>query len=535
MKLLLAQINPTVGALENNCNLICSTINQFSSQVDIIVIPELALTGYPPGDLLLESHFLRQTEQMLNRIVDAVSDSAVIMGTVRRSGSQLFNTAAIMQNHKLLGYRDKTLLPTYDVFDEDRYFTPAASIETIDINFHGKPIKIGVEICEDLWAKDYQEKVTDELIRQHPEIVINISASPYCLGKTGERLNLVKGEVSKGKIWFVYCNLVGAQDELIFDGNSFVVNPQGQLISTAKPFEPDFLILDTETTTIHTRPKQAPSEELFYALTLGVRDYFKKTGFEKAIIGLSGGIDSALTCAIAVEALGPTHVIGVAMPSVFSSDHSVLDAKKLAENLKIEFHLIPISLINEQYLDAVDPVFKDTHPGLAEENLQARIRGNILMAIANKIGGLVLNTGNKTEVALGYCTLYGDMCGALGVISDLNKIQVYQLSQWLNENKGTEIIPDNTLTKPPSAELKPDQVDPFDYETVSPLVDEIIHDHPHRNDLISKGYDEKLVLEILTKIRINEHKRRQAAPGLRVSQKAFGVGRRYPIVNGFRG
>ncbi len=535
MKILLAQINPTVGALEYNRDLIISVIKQRSLDVDIIVFPELALTGYPPGDLLLESHFIQQTESILCQIIKTVSSAVVILGTVRRSGKILFNTAAVIQNGKLLGYRDKTLLPTYDVFDEDRYFTPADVVETFQLTIAGEPVKIGVEICEDLWDREYPQKVSSELFSQQSDIIINISASPYCVGKNEERLKLVREKVLEGRRWFFYCNLVGAQDELIFDGGSFAVNPDGVLMCKAKPFETDQLLVDTKLSKPST-PTEVTlrEEEIFSALTLGVKDYFIKTGFKTAILGLSGGIDSALTCAIAVNALGADNVIGISMPSPFSSEHSITDARRLAENLGIAFHLMPITEINEQFLITVDPLFKNTESGLAEENLQARIRGNILMSLANKIHGLVLNTGNKTEIALGYCTLYGDMCGALGVISDLNKIQVYEISRWVNSSLGKEIIPQSTLTKAPSAELKPEQVDPFDYDTVSPLVDEIISENRHLNYLVRKGFDEKLVRELLGMIRVNEYKRRQAAPSLRVSSKAFGIGRRYPIVNGFR-
>ncbi len=535
MKILLAQINPTVGALAHNRDMIIGIIREHSKDADIIVFPELALTGYPPGDLLLESHFIQQLENTLTDILGAVTSTVVILGTIRRSGRQLFNSAAILQGKKIIGFRDKTLLPTYDVFDEDRYFTPAVIVENITLTISGQAVKLGIEICEDLWDREYPQKVSSELFSMGADMVINISASPYCVGKFNERLRLVTEKVAIGKKWFLYCNLVGAQDELIFDGRSFAVNPDGALTIAAKQFDTDMLWVDTKASYPHSVPSfNYWEEEVFSALTLGVRDYFRKTGFKTAILGLSGGIDSALTCAIAANALGVENVMGISMPSPYSSGHSILDARQLAGQLGILFYEMRIDCINRQFLEALDPVFADTPSGLAEENLQARIRGNILMAVANKIHGLVLNTGNKTEVALGYCTLYGDMCGAIGVISDLNKVQVYQISRWYNASRKQEVIPESTLNKPPSAELKPDQVDPFDYDEVSPLVDEIINDHRHLNYLVQKGYDETLARDMLEAIRMNEYKRRQAAPGLKVSAKAFGLGRRYPIVNGFK-
>ncbi len=535
MKIFLAQINPTVGALEWNRDMIMESIHRLSPEADLIVFPELVLTGYPPQDLLTESHFIRRTEEVLQEIADSVANTVVILGTIRQENNALYNTAAILCPGASPQFRDKTLLPTYDVFDEDRYFTPAGSIHTITIPTSAGIKKIGVEICEDLWDREYPKKVTRELAKQHPDVIINISASPYSVNKVEERIRLVTEKVRETGIPFLYCNLTGAQDELIFDGGSFAVNDGGELTGVANLFEEDTLMVDTENMTVSRSFSPLPwKEEVFRALTLGVRDYFAKTGFKKAVLGLSGGIDSALTAVIAVNALGKENVTGVAMPSQYSSRHSVDDARTLAENLGIRFEIIPIRESFQKLLTSLSPFFENTESGLAEENLQARIRGNILMAAANKTNALVLNTGNKTEVALGYCTLYGDMCGALAVIGDLNKLEVYSISRWINDRTGRSVIPESTLTKPPSAELRPDQVDPFDYDRISPLIDAVITEKKHLNSLVKEGYDPELVKDILRKVRINEYKRRQSAPVLRISNKAFGIGRRYPIVNGFR-
>jgi NAD+ synthase (glutamine-hydrolysing) len=326
---------------------------------------------------------------------------------------------------------------------------------------------------------------------------------------------------------------VGAQDELIFDGQSFAMNSSGEIVAFGKSFAEDIIFVDIEDSQAVLVSDACEEEQIYNALTLGLKDYFNKTGHSKGIIGLSGGIDSALTCAIAANGLGAENVIGVAMPSQFSSDHSISDAELLANNLGINFETIPIQKLNAQFLNDLDSIFSGIESGLAEENLQARIRGNLLMAIANKKNALVLNTGNKTESALGYCTMYGDMCGALAVISDLNKSQVYSVCRWINEHFGKEVIPEGTLTKPPSAELSPNQVDPFDYDVVSPLVDAIVTDDLHPVGLANAGFDPELATEMMRKVRYSEYKRRQAPPGIRISKKAFGVGRRYPIVNGY--
>ena len=535
MKIRLAQINPTVGDIDGNTDLIIKTIKS-SSEGSIIVFPELSITGYPPQDLLLDSGFITKVEESLDLIRQNTEMRTVVVGLPRYSGCELYNSAAIISNGNILGYHDKVLLPTYDVFDENRYFKPSSRIEPFKVSLDGKSIVLGIQICEDLWDEDYDHNISETLIEKGAEMIINISASPYRKNIISKRLNLCIDKSSHLKYNFIYCNMVGAQDELVFDGRSFIINSSGEVEAMGSAFNEDIIDFDTESlSSIRSNQKLVKQpEELYMALSLGVGDYFQKSNFSKAVIGLSGGIDSALTAAIATQAIGSDNVIGISMPSKFSSQHSKDDAESLANNLGIKFESIPINEIFNQLLSEMGTFFDETESGLAEENLQARIRGNILMSIANKINALVLNTGNKTELALGYCTMYGDMCGALGVISDLNKIEVYEVSKWLNSSSKEGIIPQNSIDKNPSAELREDQYDPFDYNIVSPIVDYIINDMMDKESISKMGYDIKLVEEIQNKIYLSEYKRRQAPPGIKVSEKAFGIGRRFPIINKYR-
>ena len=534
MKFALAQINPIVGDIHGNTENIIQTIANHGKDVDVLIFPEMVLTGYPPQDLLFESSFLKATQAALLEISQMVSECTVIVGTVRQENNSLLNSAAVIHKDGAVEFRDKTLLPTYDVFDEQRYFSPSENIEPIQIQVDGNPFLLGIQICEDLWDDDYGKKVTQVLVEKGASLMVNISASPFCVDRYKQRIKAVKAKVEEFKIPFLYCNLVGAQDELVFDGHSFAVNSSGEVVASGKSFQEDLLFIDVLDANAVSIDEICQDEQIYNALTLGLKDYFIKTKHSQCIIGLSGGIDSALTCAIAVNGLGAEHVTGIAMPSQFSSDHSISDAEILAKNLGISFQIIPIKKLNEQFLHDLSPVFSGTKPGIAEENLQARIRGNMLMAIANKKNALVLNTGNKTESALGYCTMYGDMCGALAVISDLNKPQVYSLSHWINEHYGKQIIPNGTLTKLPAAELAPNQVDPFDYDLVSPIVDSIVADGLDLRGLVEAGFDSDISREIIRKIRYSEYKRRQFAPGIRISKKAFGLGRRYPIVSAYK-
>ncbi|MBC8400769.1 MAG: NAD+ synthase, partial [Candidatus Marinimicrobia bacterium] len=431
---------------------------------------------------------------------------------------------------------DKLLLPTYDVFDEERYFEAGKEPVVWSLDIRGERLKIGIEICEDLWDDDYPVKVTRVLKEKGADLIINISASPYHEGRLADRLDLIRSKVADIRIPFLYCNLVGGQDELIFDGQSLVVTGSGLLLAQGTAFEQDLLIVDIGTDPLKIELKtMSRLEEIFKALCLGVKDYIRKVGYDDVVIGLSGGIDSTLVACIAAEALGPEHVHGIAMPSRISSDHSINDARQLAANLGIDFRVSPIQSVVDCFESNLQDDFSGLPRDLTEENNQARIRGDILMAYSNKLNWLVLSCGNKTELALGYCTLYGDMVGGLAVISDLSKTDVYALARWINSSTDRLLIPQNCIDKPPSAELSPDQVDPFDYDIVSPLVDAIIEDRQSPRMLIDQGYDRNLVQDIYQKIQRNEYKRRQAAPGLRVSPKAFGSGRRIPIVNHFDG
>jgi len=534
MKIAICQVNPTVGAFDYNKKLILKYCKKCIDQsADIIIFPELVTTGYPPQDLLWEDGFVEQNINLLKEIASE-STSPIILGFVRMEENQLFNAAAVCYDGKIQDTTDKILLPTYDVFDEDRYFTHGESPKVFSVPVHGSPIQIGLQICEDLWDRDYNCKVSQIQKELGAEILINISASPYHKGRSIRRRDIIQEKVKETKLPFLYCNMVGAQDELIFDGESLAFSGNGECVGQGKAFEEDVVFVDFN---VHQKVelKTAPREEKMYcALCLGVSDYFKKTGHTEAVLGLSGGIDSALVAAIATDALGANNVHGISLPSKFSSNHSLSDAQELAENLRIDYRIIPIQ-------DAVDGLETSLHPhflgleqNVAEENLQARARGNLLMALSNKFGWMVLSTGNKTELALGYCTIYGDMSGGLAVISDLSKSDVYSLAKWVNSHEAGR-IPEGSITKPPSAELAHNQVDPFDYDVVSPLVDAMVEERQSPSALIQNGADPELVNSLYQKIRYNEYKRRQAPPGLRVSSKAFGVGRRIPIVNHYKG
>ena len=532
MKIAICQINPTVGAINENVRLIKKFYNDsLKKGADLVVFPELAISGYPPQDLLLRQKFLQKCDEALNEIINECT-IPIVLGNTLLDENELFNCSFLGQDGSIVGCYKKILLPTYDVFDEDRYFEKGNSPKVFPIKVSGEKINLGLQICEDLWDSDYGLNISKELKKMNADIIINISASPFGKDRLLERSNLIKEKIKETSLPFIYCNLVGSQDELIFDGQSLAFNSDGSLVSQAKAFSEDLVIADMVKNE-EIEIKKYPSEKMIYeALVLGVRDYFLKSGHSHCVIGLSGGIDSSLTASIAVDALGHKNVHGIAMPSKFSSHHSIEDAKQLAENLNIDFRNIPINSIVESYEALLVEVLDKENIGLAEENIQSRIRGGILMALSNKYGWMVLSTGNKTELAMGYCTLYGDMNGGLSVISDLSKRSVYKVSSWINSQKG-DIIPERTLNKPPSAELRPGQIDPFDYDIISPMVSALIDNEISPSQLVLNGSDPKTVKNISKRIRINEFKRRQAAPGLRVSSKAFGMGRRVPIINKF--
>jgi NAD+ synthase (glutamine-hydrolysing) len=554
LKIALAQINAIVGDLEGNARTIKTYIKKaLELNVDIIAFPELSMTGYPPQDLLLDFEFIRQNKSRMLEIIKETQGILAIIGFVDYDNKRnLYNAAALLYNQKILGTIYKTLLPTYDVFDEDRYFkaNDQATIKPIPIQINKYQLNLGVEICEDLWDEDYPLKVTDLLITQGADIIINLSASPFYAGKRIVRENLLRDKAIKNNNPIFYVNLVGGQDELVFDGQSMAVDRLGRIVGIATPFEEDLVIvdIDLEDRTAEERsvPQYSREQEIFSALVLGIRDYFRKTGFEAAVIGMSGGIDSSLTTCLAVEALGPDNVIGISMPSKYSSNHSKSDAQILAENLGICFVTVPIQRIVDAYsVELIEPleairnslqIDKENDDPIANENIQPRVRGNILMDVSNRLKQskiLVLNTGNKTELALGYCTLYGDMSGGLSAIGDVSKVDVYKLAKYFNQKNGREIIPNNVFVKKPSAELKEAQFDPFDYDIISPLVDQIIENRKNKKELLAMGYPEDMIEDTIKKVTYAEYKRWQAPPCIKITKKAFGIGWKMPIVNKF--
>ena len=531
MKIALCQINPTVGAIKQNKELILKKYQEaINLGAELIVFPELALIGYPPQDLLLRNKFINNAAVALDEIAKQ-STIPIIVGSTLVENDQLYNCSYICANGQIIDHYKKILLPTYDVFDEDRYFKSGDQPVTVEIAIGPKIKKIGLQICEDLWDHTYSRNLAGQLKNAGAELIINISASPYRVDRLVDRCNLIKTKVDNTGIPFLYCNLVGAQDELIFDGQSVVYDGKGNLLAQGNSFVEETIIVDLDNQDPIELNVLQREEKIYNALVLGVKDYFTKTGHTEAVLGLSGGIDSSLTACIAVDALGSDNVHGVSMPSKYSSEHSKDDAKELAQNLGMDYQVVSIESIVDSFEHSLKASFNGTEPGVAEENIQARARGSIIMALSNKFNWLVLSTGNKTELAMGYCTLYGDMNGGLSVISDLSKTDVYALSRWVNKNSDKERIPLNSIDKPPSAELKPNQIDPFDYDVVSPLVTALVDNQKSPSQLIKEGADPELVEDISKRIRINEYKRRQAAPGLRVTSKAFGMGRRVPIVN----
>ncbi len=546
MKIALAQINPTVGDLKGNSQKIISfAIKAHNAGADLVVFPELCVTGYPPQDLLESRFFLDTVVRTLDETVHAVPpEIGILIGAPIANeevkGKRLFNAALLYEGGKLQAVVRKQLLPTYDVFDENRYFEP--SDNCMPVQWHG--LQLGIHVCEDMWNNEeqasyqlYDENPIDALGHKGVDLFINISASPFYAGKHGVRNRLIEESCREHKVPFVYVNQVGANTEIIFDGDSRVHDAAGNLILNAPSFEESLLIWDTRNDAVMRQPDRDsnPIASIHDALVVGIRDYFEKTGaFSKALIGLSGGIDSAVTCALAVEALGADRVVGVTMPSRYSSSGSVDDSIALAESYGIEFHSIPIVPAVSAFEEMLAEAFANTQPGVAEENVQARTRGVTLMALSNKFSYLLLTTGNKSEMSVGYATLYGDMNGGLAVLSDVFKMQVYALAEYVNERAGKELIPRNTITKPPSAELRPDQKDQ-DSLPPYPLLDEIlrlyIEEQKDLNEIsVTTNQDVEFVHDILHKVDRNEYKRRQAPPGLRVSKKAFGVGRRLPIV-----
>jgi len=536
MKIGFAQINPTVGDLRGNAEKIAQSYERLAAAgAELILTPELAITGYPPQDLVFKSRFVPETLEMVEQLRSRIGRAALVVGFVDRNegrGKPFRNAAALLEQDQPIRKAYKSLLPTYDVFDEDRYFEPAERVEPFSVG--GR--KIGITICEDIWTEHYLPRPlydcepTRSLIEQGAELIVNLSASPFSLGKPGIRYEMVATLARTYKRAVCYCNAVGGNDQLVFDGNSIALNAAGELIAQFPSFREHELVVDTETKSGFQFREQETPEELFDALSLGLRDYLRKCNFKSAVLGLSGGVDSAVVAAIAVHALGAQNVVGVSMPSQYSSQGSVDDATELGHNLGFKILQIPIGETFTVFKSQFREIFASLPENETEENMQPRLRAMTLMALSNKFGHLVLSTGNKSELAVGYCTIYGDMAGGLSVISDVPKTMVYQLARWINR-KGT-IIPKSTIEKPPSAELKPDQKD---QDTLPPyeILDEILRLYVEENfsvrDIVARGFEEKIVRWVQRRVDLNEYKREQAAPGLKVTTRAFGLGRRMPI------
>lgn len=540
LKIGMAQLNPIIGDIEGNVAKIIGKVREAQRlQIELLIFPEMTITGYLPQDLLFNRQFISDNLAGLDSVAPQVpADMLVIVGFADQSGRNIYNAAALIQNGSIIAKRYKTLLPNYDVFDEKRYFVSAESNDPVPVTVNGKSLLLGVEICEDLWDADSRVKITEQLAAGGAELIVNLSASPFEYNKREVRRKLIHDKVTKIKTPFVLVNQIGGQDEFVFDGNSMMLDAAGRIVGWGGEFQETLAVVDINLDTGLGQPVAVPDicreESIFNGLVTGVRDYFQKTGCSEAVLGLSGGIDSALVACIASAALGNQHVTGVAMPGAYTAAESNTDAKLLAENLGIKFLTLPIDTIAAAYDRELQGIFKGLPSDITEENIQSRIRGNLLMALANKFGAYVLSTGNKTELALGYCTLYGDMAGALAVISDLSKLEVYAVARHVNKKNDREIIPERIFRRAPSAELRAGQVDPFDYDIVSPLVDEIIIHQKSFDELLASGYDQQLVSDIMNRIRLAEYKRRQAAPGLKVTGKAFGVGRRFPIINRYK-
>lgn len=542
MRIGLAQLNTTVGDLPGNRRLILDAYHSLVAQgAELVVYPELVICGYPPRDLLFKRRFVTDIEATLAEIAAQVGDVPALIGTVETNpapdGRRFFNSAALCQNGRVVSHARKCLLPTYDVFDEDRYFEPAGTPPSV-VTVAGK--KIGITICEDIWTHPqlaprnlYHVDPLGSLASQQLDLMVNLSASPWHHGKGSLRTQLVTDAARQLGCPVVYVNAVGGNDELVFDGRSLVSDSQGRITALLPAFAAGARVVDTASAAPLPPAASDPAElgDIYQALVLGLRDYGHKSGFKKALIALSGGIDSALVAVLAVDAFGADNVIGVSLPSAISSQHSRDDARDLARNLGIRFETIAIAGTVAAAEASLGDVFAGRARDVTEENIQARVRGVVMMALSNKFGALLLTTGNKSEVAVGYCTLYGDMCGGLAVISDVFKTQVYDLCRWINRDR--EIIPVNTIEKPPSAELRPGQVDQDSlppYDVLDALLRGYVEEGLSRRDLVARGFSEITVNDIVRKVDLNEYKRKQMAPGLKITPLAFGVGRRIPIV-----
>ena len=573
-RLALAQINSTVGDIPGNASKIIDYLEQAREvQADLVAFPELAITGYPPEDLLFKPSFLRDNVAAMERVVAASQGIAVVVGYVHM-GADIYNAAALGYNGELIDTYRKIYLPNYGVFDEERYFRPGDSCPVYIIN----EVAVGVGICEDIWYPVGPLAVQREA---GAELIVNINASPFHAGKRAQRETMLATRATDNELYVAYLNTVGGQDELVFDGASVVHDMAGDLVARGPAFEEALITVDLDMEAVFRarlrdpRPRKenpvilneigsskvvqvsgirrdqrsplpvtSPSrcmdgaEEVYHALVLGTKDYLRKSGFNKALVGLSGGIDSALTATIAVDALGPENLVGVAMPSRYSSEGSISDTKELAGNLGIDLWVVPIEPAHLAFSDMLEERFRGAKPNVAEENVQARIRGNILMTISNKFGWIVLTTGNKSEMAMGYATLYGDMAGGFAVVKDVPKTLVYQLCQWRNQHGDPHpVIPQAIINKPPSAELKEDQLDQDTlppYEVLDPVIKAYVEEDWSYQDMVDVGFDPEVVQQVITSVDRNEYKRRQAPPGVKITPRAFGKDRRLPIINRYR-
>ena len=545
MKIGLAQLNIHVGNFKANTDKIIHALKSAEAQgAELVVYSELSVCGYPSRDFLEFNDYINKCQEAIDEIASHTTHTAVLIGAPQRNtrteGKDLFNAAYFIYQGRVQHVTHKTLLPTYDIFDEVRYFESNTDFALVE--FKGK--KLAITICEDIWniGNDNPLYVTcpmDELIKLKPDLMLNLSASPFSYAQYEERMKVVRANCQRYHLPMVYVNQVGAQTELIFDGGSVVVDAKGDTLEQLSFFEEEIKVINLDSDRVDPSPVTRPSSSaalIHDALVLGIRDYFSKLGFKKAVLGLSGGIDSALVLALAVEALGKDNVLSVLLPSGFSSEHSVDDSLAMVKTLGSPHEIIPIEAPFQSYLSTLKPFFKDLPFNLAEENLQARVRGTLLMAMSNKFGYILLNTTNKSEAAVGYGTLYGDMCGGLAVIGDVYKTQVYELARYINRNG--EIIPDNILTKAPSAELRPGQKDSDslpDYDILDKVLYQYIEKRQGPKELIHQGFDKALVDRVLRMVNMNEWKRFQAPPILRVSPKAFGMGRRMPIEGKYLG
>lgn len=557
----IAQLNPVIGDLLGNCDRILAAVQKLAKQgVQLVLTPELSICGYPPRDLLMNHQFVRNMETAIAELASKLPpDVAVLVGTVsvnphanQSGGKPLFNSAALLRDGRVQEIFHKRLLPTYDVFDEDRYFAVGNGSHVFTLNLkEGSSLKIGVTICEDIWndetfwgKRSYADDPVAELAENHElDLLLNLSASPYAVGKQQLREAMLSHSAIMHNLPLLYANQVGANDDLIFDGRSMAFDRHGKIIALGKSFEEDLLLINLdEGISLDASRYESDDAEIFAALVLGVRDYVQKCRFRQVVIGLSGGIDSALVAAIAAEAIGKENVLGVLMPSPYSSAHSITDAIALAQNLGISTQTIPIQPMMEAFDASLSNLFAGQTSDVTEENLQSRIRGSLLMAISNKFGHLLLSTGNKSEVSVGYCTLYGDMNGGLAAIADVPKTRVFSICEWLNrtssllmiKQENSEVIPVNIITKPPSAELKPDQLDQDSlppYDILDDILHKLINQHLAAAEIIATGHDPAIVDRVVRLVKIAEFKRRQAAPGLKITNRAFGSGWRMPIAS----